>query len=73
MRDTTAAAERIVAGLSLDDKIRLLSGKDLWTTEAVPGVPSVMLTDGPHGLRKQLADGDTLELSSSVPATCTPR
>lgn len=72
MRDTTAAAERIVAGLSLDEKIRLLSGKDLWTTEAAPGAPSIMLTDGPHGLRKQLAEGDTLELSSSVPATCFP-
>jgi len=72
MRDTTPAAAKIVAGLSLDDKIRLLSGKDLWTTESVAGVPSVMLTDGPHGLRKQIAHGDTFELSSSVPATCFP-
>ncbi|MGC4175886.1 glycoside hydrolase family 3 C-terminal domain-containing protein [Demequina sp.] len=72
MRDTTAAAERIVAGLSLDDKIRLLSGKDLWTTEEAPGAPSIMVTDGPHGLRKQLATGDTLELGKSAPATCFP-
>ena len=72
MRATIAAAERIVAGLTLDDKIRLLSGKGLWHTEEVPGVPAIMLTDGPHGLRKQLDVGDTFELSNSVPATCFP-
>jgi len=72
MRDTYAEAERVVAGLSLVDKIRLLSGKGLWQSEDADGVPSVMLTDGPHGLRKQLDSGDTLDLGSSVPATCFP-
>jgi beta-glucosidase len=72
MRETTAAAERIVAGLSLDDKIRLLSGRDLWNTEEVPGAASIMLTDGPHGLRKQVSAADTLEIMGSAPATCFP-
>ena len=31
-----------------------------------------MLTDGPHGLRKQADDGDHLGLGESVPATCFP-
>ncbi len=36
------------------------------------GVPAVMVTDGPHGLRKQPADSDHLGLGDSVPATCFP-
>jgi len=72
MRDTITEARRIVAGLDLDHIIGLLSGKGLWYSQDAPGVPSIMLTDGPHGIRKQLDTADTLELSKSVPATCFP-
>ena len=66
-------AETIVAGLPLVDRIRLLSGRDFWNTEAVEGlVGSMMLTDGPHGLRKQAGDADHVGLNDSVPATCFP-
>ncbi len=66
-------AEAIVATLPLADRIRLLSGRDFWNTEAVEGlVPSVMLTDGPHGLRKQAGDADHVGLNDAVPATCFP-
>ena len=66
-------AEAIVADLPLTDRIRLLSGRDFWNTEAVEGlVPSMMLTDGPHGLRKQAGDADHVGLNDSVPATCFP-
>ena len=60
--------------LTIDQKASLLSGADFWTTRAIPeaGVPSVMLTDGPHGLRKQAAASDHLGLNASVPATCFP-
>jgi len=72
MRVHLAEAERIVASLSLNDKIRLLSGRDLWNSEEAPGAPSIMLTDGPHGLRKQTSSADTFELMGSAPATCFP-
>ncbi len=50
-----------------------MSGRDFWNTEAVEGiVPSLMLTDGPHGLRKQAGDADHVGLNDSVPATCFP-
>jgi beta-glucosidase len=66
-------AEAIVADLPLTDRIRLVSGRDFWNTEAVEGlVPSMMLTDGPHGLRKQAGDADHVGLNDSVPATCFP-
>lgn len=66
------AAAGIVAGLDRDTRVRLLSGAGFWHTEAVDGVPSIVLTDGPHGLRKQAGSGDHVGLGDSVPATCFP-
>ena len=64
----------MVARLSRDEKLRVVSGADFWRTSALDehGIPSVMLTDGPHGLRKQLGAGDHVGLSNSAPATCFP-
>ena len=41
--------------LTLEEKVSLTSGASFWYTEAVErvGIPSIMLTDGPHGVRKQ--------------------
>ena len=60
--------------LSTEEKASLTSGKDFWTLKAIDriGVPSIMVTDGPHGLRKQAAESDHLGLGNSVPATCFP-
>jgi len=67
-------AARIVAELTLQEKASLCSGADFWNTKAVEhkGVPAFMLTDGPHGLRKQSSAADHLGLNESVPATCFP-
>ncbi len=54
------------------DRIRLVSGRDFWNTEPGEDAPSFMLTDGPHGLRKQLGSSDHIGLGESVPATCFP-
>ena len=60
--------------LTIEEKAELCSGKDFWTTQAVErlGIPSIMMTDGPHGLRKQAGESDHLGLNESVPATCFP-
>src|SRR3954466_9506251 len=60
--------------LPLDRKALLLSGQDFWSTPAVEeaGLPSVVLTDGPHGVRRQQGDFDQIGLLASVPATCFP-
>ena len=72
--DGPSDAQRIVADLDLETKVRLLSGTDKWHTEGIPaaGVAPIMLADGPHGLRKQPKEGDHLGLAGSVPATCFP-
>lgn len=58
--------------LTLEQKIALCSGEDFWHTKEMPGVPQIMMADGPHGLRKQEADADMLGINKSVPATCFP-
>ncbi|MFV0319282.1 MAG: glycoside hydrolase family 3 C-terminal domain-containing protein [Microbacterium sp.] len=63
-----------VSRLSLEEKASLTSGRNFWHTKAVDagGIPSIMVTDGPHGLRKQAGSGDHLGIGESVPATCFP-
>lgn len=64
--------KEIIDSLTLEDKASLCSGKDFWHTEAIDrvGLPSVMLTDGPHGLRKQKQSKDFS--GGSYEATCFP-
>jgi beta-glucosidase len=64
----------ILASLTLEEKASLCSGHDFWHTQAIQrlGIPAIMLTDGPHGLRKQAGDSETAGLTESVPATCFP-
>ncbi len=64
----------MIEKMSLAEKCYLLSGKDFWQTRSVThiGVPSVTLSDGPHGVRKQEGASDQLGLNKSVPATCYP-
>jgi beta-glucosidase len=60
--------------MTLEEKASLLDGKDFWCTKPVErlGLAAVMLTDGPHGLRKQTGATDHLGLNASEAATCFP-
>jgi beta-glucosidase len=66
--------KKIIAQMTLEEKAGMCSGLDFWHTKGVErlGIPSIMMTDGPHGLRKQAGDADHLGLNKSVPATCFP-
>lgn len=68
--------DRLIASLTLEEKASLLSGQDFWNTKAIDRdhvhVPGIMVSDGPHGLRKQAEEADHLGLGTSVPATCFP-
>ena len=74
MREVQKQARELVAQMTLEEKASLCSGKNFWESKAVErlGVRSFMLTDGPHGLRKQAGAADHLGLNASVPATCFP-
>ncbi|MFI0354926.1 glycoside hydrolase family 3 C-terminal domain-containing protein [Actinomadura sp. 9N407] len=62
------------ADLPLERKASLLSGRDFWSTEPIgeSGIASIVLTDGPHGIRRQAGDADHLGIHQSLPATCFP-
>lgn len=65
---------KIIESLTLRQKADLLTGKNFWETKDYEelGVPSIFLSDGPHGLRRQAAKADHLGLNASIPATCFP-
>ena len=64
--------EQIISSLTLEEKCAMLSGGGVFSTRALKEVPSVWLSDGPHGLRKQAGESDHLGLNPSVEATCFP-
>ena len=64
----------LIGQMTLEEKASLCSGSDFWHTQGIErlGIPAVMVTDGPHGLRKQGGSADHLGLNQSLPATCFP-
>ncbi len=60
------------APLTLEEKAAVVVGAGFWETVAIGEIPSMLVTDGPHGIRKQAGGGDHLGIGDSVPATCFP-
>lgn len=74
LADQQPAGSLRVSGLSLEERAQLLAGESHWKTYAAPsaGIPSLFLSDGPHGLRKQESAQDCMGIAESRPATCFP-
>ncbi len=64
----------LVSQMTLEEKCSLLSGSDFWHTEPIPrlDIPACMVSDGPHGLRKQDMGSDHLGINDSIEAVCMP-
>ena len=64
----------LIKKMTLEEKAGLCSGSDFWHTKAVErlSVPAVMVSDGPHGLRKQEEGADHLGIHDSIKAVCFP-
>ena len=65
---------KLVSQMTLEEKAGLCSGGDFWHTKAVErlGIPRTMVSDGPHGLRKQDEAADHLGINDSIKAVCFP-
>lgn len=64
----------LISQMTLEEKAGLCSGQDFWHTKAVErlGIPATMVSDGPHGLRKQDQKADHLGVNESIKAVCYP-
>ena len=74
MQSVQDQATALVARMTLDEKAGLCSGASFWRLKGIErlGLRSILVTDGPHGLRKQVRGADHGGLNASVPATCFP-
>ena len=66
--------KEILTQLTLEEKASLCSGANFWQLKSVErlGLTTIMVTDGPHGLRKQAGESDHLGINQSINATCFP-
>lgn len=71
---TIEKIRELISRMSLEEKASLLSGGDFWHTKGIErlGIPATMLSDGPHGLRKQEEEADHLGVNESIKAVCFP-
>lgn len=65
---------KLISTLTLEEKAGLCSGLDFWHTKKVErkNIPNIMMSDGPHGLRKQNLEADHLGINNSIKAVCFP-
>lgn len=66
--------KKIISKMTLEEKVALCSGSDFWHTKSIErlGVPNIMFSDGPYGLRKQDLKNDNLGINNSIKAVCFP-
>ena len=65
----------ILSQLTLEEKAALVAGLNMWQTKVIErlDIPSIMMTNGPHGVQKQASEAtDFAGMSNSLPATCFP-
>lgn len=66
--------KNIISKMTLEEKASLCVGKDYWNSENIErlNIPSIKMSDGPHGLRVQRENGDNLGVNKSEVAICFP-
>lgn len=66
--------QETISKMSLEEKAAMCTGEDFWHIKGYEkyGIPKMMVSDGPHGLRKQEGEADHLGMNESIKAVCFP-
>ena len=73
-RELNQSYQDLVDKMTLEEKASMCSGQDYWRTKAILNldIQGIMVTDGPHGLRKQISEKSADGMGISQQATCFP-
>lgn len=66
--------KELIDKMTLEEKASLCVGGDYWNSKAIEklNIPSITMSDGPHGLRVQKTKADNLGINESEISTCFP-
>lgn len=72
--DIKRRAKDLVRQMTLEEKAGLHSGQHCWHTKKIErlGLGQILMTDGPHGMRKEIDENQPISIENTVPATCFP-
>ena len=66
--------KKLLKEMTIEEKAEICSGASRWRTHSIDrlDIPEIMMSDGPHGVRKEPKDKESASMGESIEAICFP-